>query len=80
MDADVVVLNAGRLNVWPLNNAAGCVVNLMSPANVETVFVGGKLRKSEGRLVGVDEARVKKLAATSRDEVLGRANFPSKLL
>jgi cytosine/adenosine deaminase-related metal-dependent hydrolase len=79
-DADIVVLNAGRLNVWPLNNAAGCVVNLMNPANVETVFIGGKLRKWEGRLVGVDEARVKRLAATSRDEVLGRANFPSRLL
>jgi 5-methylthioadenosine/S-adenosylhomocysteine deaminase len=79
-DADIVVLNAGRLNVWPLNNAAGCVVNLMNPANVETVFIGGKIRKWEGRLVGIDEARVKRLAATSRDEVLGRANFPSKLL
>jgi cytosine/adenosine deaminase-related metal-dependent hydrolase len=79
-DADIVVLNAGRLNVWPLNNAAGCVVNLMNPANVETVFIGGKLRKWEGRLVGVDEARVKRLVATSRDGVLGRANFPSKLL
>ena len=79
-DADIVVLNAGRLNVWPLNNAAGCVVNLMNPANVETVFIGGKIRKWEGQLVGIDEARVKRLAATSRDEVLGRANFPSKLL
>ena len=79
-DADIVVLNAGRLNVWPLNNAAGCVVNLMNPANVETVFIGGKIRKLEGRLVGVDEARVKTSAATARDEVLGRANFPSRLL
>jgi hypothetical protein len=44
------------------------------------VLIGGKLRKWEGRLVGVDEVRVKSLVATSRDEVLRRANFASKLL
>jgi 5-methylthioadenosine/S-adenosylhomocysteine deaminase len=79
-EADIVVLNAERLNVWPLNNAVGCVVNLMNPVNVEAVIIRGKLRKWMGNLVAVDEARVKRLAATSRDAVIGRANFPSKLL
>ncbi|HMA75495.1 MAG TPA: amidohydrolase family protein [Xanthobacteraceae bacterium] len=44
-DADIVLLKADRLNVWPLNNAAGAVVNLMNPSNVDTVFIAGKVRK-----------------------------------
>src|SRR5205085_2835280 len=57
-DADIVMLAANRLNVWPLNNAAGVVVNLMNPMNVENVFVAGKVKKWRGDLVGVDVARV----------------------
>ena len=79
-DADIVVLDAGRLNVWPLNNAAGCVVNLMNPMNVETVFIAGKVKKWQGALTGVDEERVRRLAASARDDVIGRAKFESKLL
>ena len=79
-EADLVVLQADRLNVWPLNNAAGCVVNLMGISNVESVFVAGKARKWRGALVGVDEARVKRIVADGRDGVLKRANFPLNLL
>jgi cytosine/adenosine deaminase-related metal-dependent hydrolase len=79
-DADIVLLDAGRLNVWPLNNAAGCVVNLMNPMNVEAVFIAGKVKKWQGSLVGVDHARVKKLSQSARDDVIARAKFPSKLL
>jgi 5-methylthioadenosine/S-adenosylhomocysteine deaminase len=79
-EADIVVLDAGRLNVWPLNNAAGCVVNLMNPINVETVFIAGKVRKWRGTLTGVDEERVRRLAASARDDVIGRAKFEAKLL
>jgi cytosine/adenosine deaminase-related metal-dependent hydrolase len=79
-DADIVVLDAGRLNVWPLNNAAGCIVNLMNPMNVEAVFIAGKVKKWQGTLVGVDHARVKRLSQSARDDVIARAKFPSKLL
>ena len=79
-EADIVLLRADRLNVWPLNNAPGVVVNLMNPSNVETVFVAGKVRKWRGNLVGVDEARVQRLAQEARDGVLRRANFKLNLL
>ncbi len=78
-DADLVVLQADRLNVWPLNNATSCVVNLMGTSNVESVFVAGKAKKWKGALVGVDEARVRKMVADGRDGVLKRANFPMNL-
>jgi cytosine/adenosine deaminase-related metal-dependent hydrolase len=79
-EADIVMLRADRLNVWPLNNAPGVVVNLMNPSNVETVFIAGKVRKWRGNLVGIDVARVLRLAKEARDAVLRRADFKVNLL
>jgi 5-methylthioadenosine/S-adenosylhomocysteine deaminase len=79
-DADVVILAADRLDVWPLNNAPGVVVNLMNPSHVDTVFIAGKVRKWRGALVGVDAARVRRLVADARDGVLRRAGFKPNLL
>jgi len=79
-EADIVMLRADRLNVWPLNNAPGVVVNLMNPSNVDNVFIAGKVRKWRGNLVGVDVARVVRLAEEARDGVLRRADFKMNLL
>jgi 5-methylthioadenosine/S-adenosylhomocysteine deaminase len=79
-EADLLLLQADRLNLWPLNNAPGTVVNLMSPANVETVFIGGKVRKWHGNLVGVDVPRTMRLAEEARDAVMRRANFSVNFL
>ncbi len=79
-EADIVMLRADRLNVWPLNNAPGVVVNLMNPSNVENVFIAGKIKKWRGNLVGVDTARVVRLAQEARDGVLRRADFKLNLL
>jgi hypothetical protein len=43
------------------------------------VFIAGKVKKWRGALVGVDQARVRKLVADSRDGVIKRANFPTNL-
>jgi 5-methylthioadenosine/S-adenosylhomocysteine deaminase len=74
--ADVVMLRTDTLNVWPLNNAPGAVVNLMNPAQVDTVLIAGRVRKWRGHLVGVDTRRVLRQAAASRDAVLQRAGVP----
>jgi 5-methylthioadenosine/S-adenosylhomocysteine deaminase len=74
-DADIVMLKADEISVWPLNNAPSAVVNLMNPSHVETVFIAGKAKKWRGKLVGIDVARVLKTVADSRDAVLKRANF-----
>jgi hypothetical protein len=73
-------MRADRLSVWPLNNAPGAVVNQMNPNEVETVLIGGKVRKWRGNLVGVDLARVLRLAAEARDAVVQRANYRINLL
>src|SRR5258708_13154462 len=56
-EADILLLAADRLNIWPLNNAPGVVVNQMNPGNVDTVFIAGKIKKWRGNLVGVDVPR-----------------------
>ena len=79
-EADIVLLRADRLDIWPLNNAPGAVVNLMNPGHVDTVFIAGRVRKWRGNLVGVDMARVLRLAQEARDAVLRRAGYTVNFL
>ena len=79
-EADIVMLRADRLDVWPLNNAPMAVVNLMNPSHVDTVFIAGKVKKWRGNLVGVDVARVLRLVEEARDGVVRRARFQMNLL
>jgi 5-methylthioadenosine/S-adenosylhomocysteine deaminase len=72
-------LRADRLDVWPLNNAPMAVVNMMNPSHIETVFIGGKVKKWRGNLVDVDVAGVLRLVEEARDGVLRRANYPKNL-
>ena len=72
-EADIVMLAADRINVFPLNNVPGTVVTLMDTSNVETVFVAGRVVKWQGKLVGVDLNRLRRLIEKARDGVLARA-------
>ena len=74
-DADIVLLSIDRMNLWPLNNAPGLVVNQMNPGDVDTVIIAGKVRKWRGSLVGVDLARVRRLVQEARDALMRRAGF-----
>ena len=79
-DADIVVLRADSLDVWPHNNAYGTVASLMNPSHVESVFISGKPKKWRGALVGVDMDRVRRLVTQSRDAVVRRGSFALNLL
>ena len=79
-EADVLLLRADDLNVLPLNNAPGAVVNFMDTSNVDAVFIAGKIMKWQGNMVGVDLQRLRRLAERARDAVLGRARYPRNLL
>jgi len=74
-DADLLMLRTDRFDVWPLNNAPSVVANLMNPSHVEAVFIAGKVKKWRGGLVGIDTARVLRLAQEARAAVMGRGNF-----
>jgi len=78
--ADIVLLAADRISTWPLSNAPGTVVNLMNPSHVETVLIGGKIKKWRGSLVGVDVPRVLRMAEEARDALMSRVGFQRNLL
>ena len=76
-DADVIVLRADRINVLPFNNAYAAVVQAMDTSNVDTVFIRGALKKARGQLVGVDLARVSRMAQASRDYLIATLGWPN---
>lgn len=56
--ADVVLIRADDLNVAPLAAVESAVVRSVTPANVDTVLVGGRIVKRGGELVGLDAGRI----------------------
>jgi 5-methylthioadenosine/S-adenosylhomocysteine deaminase len=79
-EADVLMLRADRIDIWPLNNAASVVANFMNPGHVENVFIGGKPKKWRGNLVGIDVPRVLQLTQDARDGLMRRTNHQVDLL
>jgi 5-methylthioadenosine/S-adenosylhomocysteine deaminase len=75
-EADIIMLRMDQINVIPVNNVYGAIVLGMDTSNVDTVFIGGKLRKSKGKLVGIDLNRVSRLAHQSRDYIVSKAGWP----
>src|SRR5260370_18260413 len=65
-EADIIILDATRINVAPLNQVPGAVVSLMDRTNVETVIVAGKIRKWKGQLLDVDLPHLRRQLEASR--------------
>jgi 5-methylthioadenosine/S-adenosylhomocysteine deaminase len=78
-EADIIILDATRINVAPLNQVPGAVVSLMDRTNVETVIVAGKIRKWNGQLLDVDLRRLRRDLENSRDYLFNAAGIPQNL-
>jgi 5-methylthioadenosine/S-adenosylhomocysteine deaminase len=78
-EADIIILDATRINVAPLNQVPGAVVSLMDRTNVETVIVAGKVRKWKGQLLDVDLDRLRSQLEDSRDFIFSKAGIPQNL-
>jgi cytosine/adenosine deaminase-related metal-dependent hydrolase len=78
-EADIIILDATRINVAPLNQVPGAVVSLMDRTNIETVIVAGKVRKWKGQLLDVDLPSLRRQLEASRDYVFKTANIPQNL-
>jgi 5-methylthioadenosine/S-adenosylhomocysteine deaminase len=78
-EADIIILDATRINVVPLNQVPGAVVSLMDRTNVETVIVAGKVRKWKGRLLDVDLPHLRQQLESSGDYVFAGAGIPQDL-
>jgi hypothetical protein len=78
-EADIIILDATRINAAPLNQVPGAVVSLMDRTNVETVIVAGKVRKWKGQLLDVDLSHLRRQLEASRDYVFAAAKIPQDL-
>jgi 5-methylthioadenosine/S-adenosylhomocysteine deaminase len=74
-DADVIMLRLDTVNVLPVNDPIGAVVQAMDTTNVDSVWIAGVPKKRNGKLVGVDLNRVSNLAYASRDHVVATSGF-----
>ncbi|MFE4961553.1 amidohydrolase family protein [Streptomyces sp. NPDC056660] len=75
-DADVVLLRADDLTVFPVTDPAATVVSAGHPGLVDTVLVAGRVVKRDGVLVDVDLAPLKNRLLASRDRIAAAAGIP----
>lgn len=71
--ADVVLLRADDPTMVPVSDPVGSIVSAGHPGLVDTVLVGGRVVKRDGRLVGVDFTALSKRLRESRDRVAAAA-------
>ncbi|MFG3017701.1 amidohydrolase family protein [Streptomyces sp. NPDC048254] len=75
-DADVILLRADDLTVFPVTDPAATVVSAGHPGLVDTVLVAGRVVKRDGVLVDVDLAPLKNRLLASRDRIAAAAGIP----
>jgi cytosine/adenosine deaminase-related metal-dependent hydrolase len=75
--ADIVLIGTGSLNMFPVNNPVGAVVEAAHVGNVDTVMVAGRIVKRHGQLVGVDLPALRRRMEHARDALFARAGVPA---
>jgi cytosine/adenosine deaminase-related metal-dependent hydrolase len=78
-DADIVLVRADGLGMSPLNHPYGALVYNAHPGLVDTVLVRGRVVKRHGGMVGIDPARLCRVAQDSRDYLLGAARHEPRI-
>jgi 5-methylthioadenosine/S-adenosylhomocysteine deaminase len=73
-EADVILLATDRVNVMPINDPVGAVVESMDTSNVDTVIVKGRVLKRNGVLTGLDVKALERRVVQARDHVLRGAD------
>ena len=73
--ADVVLIRTRDINIYPVNNAIGTVVHAAERSNVDTVIIGGRLRKRDGVVLGVDPAKLRSAIDESCAHLFSAAGY-----
>ncbi|MCM3490151.1 amidohydrolase family protein [Alkalihalophilus marmarensis] len=68
--ADMIMIRKSDLNIFPVNDPVGTVVQTANTANVDSVYVAGEAVKKDGKLLNVDLASLKNQAVEARDYML----------
>jgi len=68
--ADLVLIRADALNVWPVHDPTATVIMQASLANIDSVMVAGVWRKRDGKLLFADLDRIKSELLRSGSRIL----------
>jgi cytosine/adenosine deaminase-related metal-dependent hydrolase len=74
-EADVVMIRTDDINLYPSNNAIGTIVLAADIRNIDTVIIGGHVRKFRGNLVGVNMVKLRRLVDESRGYLFAKAGY-----
>ena len=74
-EADLLVIRTDDINLYPSNNAIGTVVQAAERSNIDTVIIGGRVRKYRGRVVGLDMVSLKAMIDESRSHLFTAAGY-----
>jgi len=73
--ADIIMVRADGIGVFPATNAIGTIVQAVGRSDVDTVMVAGEFRKRGGKLIDVDTAKLLADVAASRDFLFGTTGY-----
>lgn len=73
--ADLVLINAGDINLYPSGNAFGTVVHATERSNIDTVMIGGRIVKQHGKVLGVNSRRLRTAIDESRAHLFAAAGY-----
>src|SRR6202030_2551476 len=74
-EADLLMIRSDDINLYPSNNAVGTVVQAAERSNIDTVIIGGRVRKYRGRVVGLDMVSLKAMIDESRSHLFTAAGY-----
>jgi hypothetical protein len=77
--ADIVLIRADDLNLYPVNNAIGTVVHAAERSNIDTVIIGGRIRKRDGVVLGLEQATLRALIDESCTHLFNAAGYEPDL-
>lgn len=77
--ADVILIRTTDINLYPSNNAIGTIVHAAERSNVDTVIVAGRIRKANGKLIGVDMTALRAATEASRAHLFAGVGYEPDL-
>src|SRR6185503_8148834 len=74
-EADLIMIRTGDINLYPSNNAIGTLVQAAERSNIDTVIIGGRVRKYRGKVLGLDMKRLKAMIDESRTHLFTAVGY-----
>jgi 5-methylthioadenosine/S-adenosylhomocysteine deaminase len=74
-EADIVLIRTNEINLYPSNNAIGTVVAAADSRNVDTVIIGGRVRKFRGKMLGLEWEKFRRMVDDSRAHLFERQGY-----